>query len=84
VPFGGPVTRQLRLLKIKNLIADERGVGWTLMPVDHQYEAFLRYKEKYEPDSVMVWSVDAETEEEAHTRYREYMYGESAESTNGE
>jgi hypothetical protein len=60
---------------------DEFGVGWTLMPVDHQYGAFLIYKEQYEHNSVMVWSVDAETKEEAHARYREYMYGESNNSS---
>jgi hypothetical protein len=33
---------------------DEFGAAWTFMPVDDQYEAFLKYKEKYEPDSEMV------------------------------
>jgi len=52
---------------------DDWGVGWTFMPVDHQYEAFLRYKEKKEPSSKLVWSIEAETKEEAVARYHEFM-----------
>ena len=47
---------------------DEFGVGWTFMPVDYQYEAFLKYKEKYEPNSEIVWSVETETKDEAMTK----------------
>ena len=56
---------------------DEFGTGWTFMPVDDQYEAFLRYKEEHEPNSEMVWSVEAETKDEAIARYREFMGWES-------
>ena len=52
---------------------DDSGVGWTFMPVDHQYEAFLRYKEKSEPGSELVWSIEAETGAEAKARYHEFM-----------
>jgi hypothetical protein len=54
---------------------DEYGVGWTFMPVDHQYVAFLRYKEKYDPSSELVWTVDAETRDEAIAGYHEFMGG---------
>jgi hypothetical protein len=52
---------------------DDYGVGWTFMPVDNQYEAFLKYKRKFEPNSEMVWSVEAETKDEAIARYHEFM-----------
>jgi hypothetical protein len=51
---------------------DDSGVGWTFMPVDHQYQAFLRYKEN-EPSSELVWSIEAETKEEANVRYHEFI-----------
>jgi hypothetical protein len=62
---------------------DKHTEHYYLMPVDHQYEAFVRYREAYEPDSILVWSFEAKTGEEANARYREYMYGESTESMNG-
>jgi len=52
---------------------DDFGVAWTFMAVDAQYEAFLKYKEQHEPNSEMVWSVDAETKESAIARYNEFM-----------
>ena len=59
---------------------DDFGVGWTFMPVDDRYDAFLRYKEKYEPDSELVWSVEAETPEEAKAHYEEFMGWRSQDS----
>jgi hypothetical protein len=63
---------------------DESGVGWTFMPVDAQYETFLKYKEKYEPNSEMVWSVEAGTKEEAIARYHEFMDWEPTTPISGE
>lgn len=63
---------------------DDSGVGWTFMPVDHQYEAFLRYKDKHEPSSELVWSVEAETRDEAIARDHEFMGWKSNEPTSGE
>ena len=48
-------------------------VEWALMPVDHRYETFLKYKEKYEASSTLVWSVETETRDEAIARYHEFM-----------
>jgi hypothetical protein len=56
---------------------DEFGVGWTFIPVDDQYEAFLKYKEKHEPNSEMVWSIEAETKDKAIACYHEFMGWES-------
>jgi hypothetical protein len=61
---------------------DNVGVSWELMPVDHQYHGFLRYKEKYEPSSELVWSFEAETEAQAQDRYREFMGYKPTESVN--
>ena len=63
---------------------DEIGVGWTFMPVDHQYEAFLRYKEKFEPSSRLVWSVEAETRDEAVALYHQFMGWEQHEPMSSE
>ncbi len=52
---------------------DDSGMGWTFMPVDHQYEAFLRYKEKYELSYELVWRIETETRDEAIARYHEFM-----------
>ena len=52
------------------------------MTVDHEYEAFLKYQEKYEPDSDMVWSVEAETRDEAIAGYRDFMGWDSMRNTN--
>ncbi|MBV9958543.1 MAG: hypothetical protein JO360_08985 [Acidobacteria bacterium] len=52
---------------------EEEDVSWTFMPVDHQYEAFLRYKEKYEPHAKLVWSIEANSFWEAEARYHEFM-----------
>jgi hypothetical protein len=52
---------------------DEYTEHWFLMPVDHQYEAFLRYREAYEPNSELVWSFEADTFWEAQARYNEFM-----------
>jgi len=59
---------------------DTYGVGWTFMPVDHQYEAFLEYKERYQPNSEMVWSVEADSEYDAIARYHEFMGWERSSS----
>lgn len=56
---------------------------WFLMPVDHQYEAFLRYREKCEPDSELVCSFEADTFWEASARCNELMGYESDDSTVG-
>lgn len=55
---------------------------WFLMPVDHQYEAFLRYREAYEPNSELVRSFEADTFWEATARYHKFMGWESDEDTN--
>jgi hypothetical protein len=39
---------------------------------------------KYEPNSEMVWSIEAETRDETIARYHEFMGWESNEPTNGE
>jgi hypothetical protein len=52
---------------------DDSGVGWRFMLVDHQYEAFLRYKEKYELSYGLAWSIETETRDEAIARYHEFM-----------
>jgi hypothetical protein len=56
---------------------------WFLMRVDHQYGAFLKYREAYEPDSEMMWSFEAETFWEATARYLEYMGYEQDEPASG-
>lgn len=62
---------------------DEDTEEWFLMPVDHQYGAFLKYRAAYEPDSELMWSFEADTFLEATARYREYMGYESNEPTSG-
>jgi hypothetical protein len=63
---------------------DEYTESCFLMPVDHQYEAFLRYREAYEPNSELVWSFEADTIWEAHARFSEFMGYESEKATGGE
>jgi hypothetical protein len=63
--------------------ADEYTEEWFLMPVDHQYGAFLKHRDAYEPNSEMVWSFEAETFWEATARYREYMGYEESEPASG-
>ena len=60
---------------------DEYTEEWYLMPVDHQYDAFLKYREAYEPNSELMLSFEVETFWEATIRYREYMGYEPDEST---
>jgi hypothetical protein len=60
---------------------DEYVEEYFLMPVDHQYDAFLRYRATYEPDSELIWSFEANTFWEATARYQEFMGWESDEAT---
>jgi hypothetical protein len=62
---------------------DEYTEEWFLMPVDHKYGAFLKYREAYEPNSEMVWSFEADTFWEATVRYREYIGYEPDEPSGG-
>ena len=69
--FGTVRSGKMRYELWKN--EDEFGVGWTFVPVDSQYSAFLVYKEKFQPESKLVWSIESETPSEAISRHHEFM-----------